>query len=113
MTVSGPRVGPMISASRTTTQPAGVFHVVVRTLVPGSYHRDDGTWIPNGPSRNVPAARSSRLPKTLGESNRGTHSQSTPPSGATRAPVWQSDRKAYSEIGVNGDGIAALWPSAL
>ena len=64
-------------------------------------------------SRNVPAARSSRLPKTLGESNRGTHSQSTPPSGATRAPVWQSDRKAYSEIGVNGDGIAALWPSAL
>ncbi len=50
--------------------------------------------MPNGPSRNVPASRSSRLPKTLGESKRGTHSQSTEPSGATSAPVWQSDRKA-------------------
>ena len=30
----------------------------------------------------------------LGESNRGTHSQSTAPSGAMRAPVWQSDRNA-------------------
>ena len=49
--------------------------------------------MPNGPKRNVPASRSSRLPNTLGESNRGTHSQSTPPSGATSAPVWQSDRK--------------------
>ncbi len=43
--------------------------------------------MPNGPNRNDPAWRSSRLPKTLGESNRGTHSQSTAPSGAMRAPV--------------------------
>jgi hypothetical protein len=46
--------------------------------------------MPNGPSRNAPASRSSRLPNTLGPSNRGTHSQSTAPSGATSAPVWQS-----------------------
>ena len=59
----------------------------------------------------MPASRSSRLAKTLGASNRGTHNQSTPPSGATSAPVWQSDRKAYSAIGVNGDGIAALCAS--
>ena len=92
VTASGPLVGPMVNASLTTTQPDGVFHVVTRTFVPASYIRCVGTLMPNGPKRNVPASRSSRLPNTLGESNRGTHSQSTPPSGATRAPVWQSDR---------------------
>ena len=30
----------------------------------------------------------------LGESNAGTHNQSTDPSGATSAPVWQSERNA-------------------
>ena len=70
--------------------------------------RADGTLIPNGPSRNEPAWRSSRLPNTLAASKRGTHSQSIDPSGATSAPVWQSDRKAYSAIGGNGEGIAAL-----
>ena len=30
----------------------------------------------------------------LGASNLGTHSQSIDPSGATSAPVWQSERKA-------------------
>src|SRR4051794_31204116 len=64
--------------------------------------------MPNGPKRKVPASRSSRLPKTLGASKRGTHSQSTAPSGATSAPVWQSDRNAYSAIGGKGDGVAAL-----
>src|SRR5690349_14703432 len=64
--------------------------------------------MPKGPSRKVPPPRSSRLPKMLGESNRGTHSQSTAPSGATRAPVWQSERKAYSAMGGKGDGSAAL-----
>jgi hypothetical protein len=34
------------------------------------------------------------VPKTLGESNDGTQSQSIAPSGATSAPVWQFDRKA-------------------
>ena len=33
--VRAPR-GPIVSASRTTTQPVGVFHVVTSTLVPGS-----------------------------------------------------------------------------
>ena len=42
----------------------------------------------------MPAWRSSRFPNTLGESNRGTQSQSTEPSGATSALVWQLDRKA-------------------
>src|SRR4029077_619244 len=67
-----------------------------------------GTLIPNGPSLKVPAARSSRVPKTLGESKRGTQSQSIAPSGATSAPVWQLERKAYSAIGGNGEGAAAL-----
>ena len=62
----------------------------------------------NGPNRNVPASRSSRLPNTLGASKRGTHNQSTEPSGATSAPVWQSDRKAYSAIGGYGEGTAGL-----
>ncbi len=53
-----------------------------------------GWWIPYGPKRNVPASRSMRLPKMLGASNAGTHSQSTEPSGATSAPVWQSERNA-------------------
>jgi hypothetical protein len=53
-----------------------------------------GTLIPNGPSRNEPAWRSSSWPNTLGESKRGTHSQSIEPSGATNALVWQSDRNA-------------------
>ena len=50
--------------------------------------------MPNGPEPQGPACRSSRVPNTLGESKRGTHSQSTAPSGATSAPVWQFDRKA-------------------
>src|SRR5450432_710809 len=94
-----------------STQPDGVFHVVRRTFVPGSYDRADGWLIPNGPKRKNPASRSSRLPNTLGASNEGAHSQSIAPSGATRAPVWQSDRNAYSAIGGNGDGAAALCPS--
>ena len=101
--VSGPRRGPNVSASRTTTQPVGVCHVVSSTFVPGMYTRDVGTSIPSGDTRNDPAPRSRRLPKTLGESNAGTHSQSTDPSGATSAPVWQLERKAYSAIGGNGE----------
>ncbi len=50
--------------------------------------------MPKGAKRKYPAWRSSRLAKTLGASKRGTHSQSMAPSGATSAPVWQSDRKA-------------------
>ena len=37
----------------------------------------------------APAWRSSSVPKTLGESKRGTQSQSTAPLGAISAPVWQ------------------------
>src|SRR4051794_21518765 len=108
VTVSSPVRGPIVSASRTSTQPLGVFHVVTRLLVPGSYTRADGTLMPNGPTLNDPAPRSSRDPNTLGESKLGTQSQSMEPSGATSAPVWQFDRNAYSAIGVNGDGAAAL-----
>ena len=86
--------GPIVSASRTTIQPFGVFQVVSTTFVPGTYTRAVGTLIPNGPTRNVPAPRSRRVPNTLGESKAGTHSQSTAPSGAISAPVWQSDRNA-------------------
>src|SRR3954454_5830823 len=64
--------------------------------------------MPYGANRKYPAPRSRRLPKTLGLSNRGTHNQSTEPSAATSAPVWQSERKAYSAIGGKGDGMAAL-----
>src|SRR5437763_1286673 len=67
--------------------------------------------MPEGPSRNAPPSRSSSEPNTAGESNRGTHSQSTEPSGATSAPVWQFDRNPYSAIGVNGEGAAALCAS--
>src|SRR3954465_13254869 len=70
--------------------------------------RDDGTLRPNGPRRKQPASRSSSMPNTLGESNDGTHSRSIAPSGATSAPVWQSDRNAYSAIGGKGEGAAAL-----
>ena len=36
VTRSSPMRGPMVSASRTTTQPPRVFHVVTSVLVPGS-----------------------------------------------------------------------------
>src|SRR4051794_18466771 len=112
VTVSSPIRGPIVSASRTSAQPVGVFHVVISVFVPGSYARADGTLMPNGPSLNDPASRSSSDPNTLGESKLGTQSQSTEPSGATSAPVWQFDRKAYSAMGVNGDGDAALCATA-
>ena len=43
--------GPIVSASRTSTQPDGVFHVVSRTFVPGTYAREVGWLIPKGPRR--------------------------------------------------------------
>ena len=55
--------------------------------------------VPAGPNRNEPAERSSRAPKTLGESGRGRQSHSTDPSGAMRQLSSQSERKAYSAIG--------------
>ena len=86
--------GPIVRASRTTTHPDGVFQVVTSTFVPGSKLRAEGWLIPYGPNRKNPACRSSRLPKTLGASKDGTQSQSIAPSGATSAPVWQSERNA-------------------
>jgi len=53
-----------------------------------------GWSIPYGANRKLPACRSRRLAKMLGESNAGTQSQSTVPSGAISAPVWQWDRNA-------------------
>src|SRR4051794_41777682 len=86
------------------SQPVGVRQVVTSVIVPGSYVRATGWSTPNGPTRKKPAWRSSRLPNTLGESKLGTQSQSIAPSGATRAPVWQLGRKAYSAIGGEGGG---------
>jgi hypothetical protein len=68
--------------------------VVVITFVPGTYVRAVGWLMPYGPNRKEPAPRSRRFPNALGESKAGTHSQSTEPSGATSAPVWQFDRNA-------------------
>jgi hypothetical protein len=85
---------PIVSASRTTIQPFGVFHVVSRTFVPGMYARAVGWLIPNGAKRKKPASRSSELPNTLGASKLGAQSQSIAPSAATSAPVWQFDRNA-------------------
>src|SRR3954453_21872707 len=110
--VSSPRRGPSVSASRTTAQPLLACHVVTSTFVAGSYARAAVDETRNGPSRKLPASRSSSVPNTLGASKRGTQSQSIEPSGATSAPVWQSDRNAYSAIGGNGDGAAALWGRA-
>ena len=73
---------------------SGVFHVVRITLVPGSYIARRGHVDAVGAKPELPASRSSRLPNELGESNAGAHSQSTEPSGAISAPVWQSERNA-------------------
>jgi hypothetical protein len=56
--------------------------------------RAEGALMPKGAKRKEPPWRSSSVPNTLGESKRGTHSQSIAPSGATSAPVWQLDRNA-------------------
>src|SRR5262249_49761832 len=87
--------------SRTTTHPPRVPQLVSSTIVPGRYRRPAGTSTPSGPSRNIPASRSRTAPKTLGESNRGRHSHSTDPFGATSAQVSQSERHPYSAIGGN------------
>ena len=90
VTASSCSHGPIVSASRTTIHPPGVFHVVSMTFVPATYLRCVGWLIPNGPSRKKPASRSSRLPNMLGASKAGAQSQS----GATSAPVWQFERNA-------------------
>ena len=75
-------------------QPLPVPQLVSSTIVPGRYWRAAGTLMPSGPSRNVPASRSSIAPNTLGESTRGRHIHSTAPVGPTSATVSQSDRNA-------------------
>src|SRR4029450_3110537 len=87
VTVSRPCRGPIVKASCTSSQPPGVCQVVLITFVPGTYVRAVGTLIAYGQSGTEPAPRSSRLPNVLGASNAGRQSQSTDPSGATRAPV--------------------------
>ena len=51
---SSPRRGPIVRASRTMIHPVGVFQVVSRVLVPGSYTTAAGWLMPNGPSRKRP-----------------------------------------------------------
>src|SRR5690606_40747062 len=84
------------SASRTTSQPDGMRQVVSSTFVPGTYSRPVGWLVAYGASRKLPASRSSRLLNTLGASKLGTQSQSTEPSGATSAPVWQSRSEEHT-----------------
>ena len=45
--------GPIVSASRTRTQPDGVFHVVERTFEPGSYDPRGRVVDPEGPEPEV------------------------------------------------------------
>ena len=68
-------------------------------IVPGMYRVSTGTSTSVGAIRNDPAWRPSRPPKTLGESNRGTHIQSTEPLGANKAKTSPSLRKPYSPMG--------------
>ena len=59
----------------------------------------------------MPAARSRRAPKTLGESGRGRHSHSTAPSGATRQSARSSTR-IRSRLWA-GHALAGAWPLAV
>ena len=69
----------------------GVCHVVSMTIVPGRYLRWCGTCVFDGPSRKLPAVRSSSAPKMLGASGRGRHIHSIEPSGAIRQLFSQSE----------------------
>src|SRR5436190_18482953 len=93
----------MRRTSRTMIQPVFVPQLVSRTIVPGRYRRAAGTMTSSGPRRNEPASRSSIAPKMLAESSRGRHIHSMAPLGATSANDSQSERKAYSAMGGNGD----------
>ena len=53
VTLSSDSRGPIVSASRTTTQPDGVFHVVERTFEPGSYARARRVVDAEGPEPEV------------------------------------------------------------
>src|SRR4051812_41169329 len=89
-------------------QPVSVPQLVSSTIVPGRYRRAAGTVTSVGATRKVPACRPSTAPKTLGESIRGRHIQSTLPPGATRAVTSPSERNPYSPIGtVRWPGPAA------
>ena len=84
------------------SQPVRTCQVVSSTRVPGTYRRPAGTVASSGPTRNMPAERSSIAANTLGPSGRGRQSHSTFPDGATNACTSRSDRKAYCAIGGNG-----------
>ena len=63
--------------------------------------------MPNGPTGR-PRPPVEQRPEHARRVEPGTHSQSTAPSAATSAGV-AVERKAYSSIGENGEGMAALW----
>ena len=95
--------GPTVSASRTTSSPLRVIHVVSTTMLARRYRWPAGTSTDAGPTRR-PAPRSSSAPKTDGESRSGRQSHSTLPPGATSPAASPSERKARSPIGGN-------WPA--
>ena len=82
-------------------QPVGVPQLVSKIIVPGRYRTSAGTVTSSGPIRKDPAWRPSMPPKTLGESNLGTHIHSTVPAGDTSAETSPSLRNPYSPIGVD------------
>ena len=102
-----------VRASRTTTQPLRVCHVVSSTRVPGTYRRPAGAIRFAAPTLKRPAPRSRIAPNTLGLSGRGRHNPF--PLGDTRAISVHDDRKAYWPIcgkAETGDGSSSGCVSA-
>src|ERR1700761_149670 len=111
-TIGVPSVGVQEAierASVTTIQPVGVTQVVSITSVPGMYRRLIGVVTPLGRRKKWPASRSSRAPKTLGESKRGRQSHSTAPPKETSAEGGRWERKPYPASGGKPSG----WSGAL
>src|SRR6266851_5660422 len=89
------------------TQPSPQSQLVSRTIVPGRYRRSAGTVTSSGPSRKLPASRSSIAPKTDGQSRRGRHIHSMPPLGATSAVTSQSEM-ARPEVASDHEQLTKL-----
>jgi hypothetical protein len=81
--------------------PVGVPQLVSKIIVPGRYRTSAGTATSTGATRKSPACRPRMLPKTLGESKRGTHIHSTEPAGDINADTSPSLMNPKSPIGVD------------
>ena len=83
----GQRVADLDPAGRGA--PMGDQGVGAGLIGPGHRHVD-----PERPQPERPRLPVQQRPEHTGESKRGTHNQSTVPSAATNAPVWQLDKNA-------------------